>query len=172
MVLQVAGVRQGYRVRKRPGDLVALCSSLDLRFQKREANDIARVAQVLAFARGKGCLTQALLDYFGETRGECGHCCRCEDEPVQPIPAREPRPIEGIGRDQLESLRQDGNGALDTPRQLARFLCGISSPATTKAKMRGHSLFGVLEPVPFSEVLEFVEPLDSAPGSRKRIRVH
>jgi ATP-dependent DNA helicase RecQ len=43
--------------------------------------------------------------------------------------------------------------ALATPRQRARFLCGLSSPATTKAKLSHHALFGVLAEQRFADVL-------------------
>ena len=42
---------------------------------------------------------------------------------------------------------------LGEPRQQARFLCGLSSPAVTSARLSRHALFGALEPYPFSEVL-------------------
>lgn len=157
VVLQVAGVRQGYRVRNRPEDLAALCARLNDRFQKREENDIARIALVLALARHEGCLTQFLLNYFGEEHDECGHCCRCEGVRAQAILIGEQRPLDGIGGNQLHQLREKGDGSLDSPRQLARFLCGISSPATARAKMRGHPLFGVFDSVPFRGVLSFAE---------------
>ncbi|WP_254053747.1 RecQ family zinc-binding domain-containing protein [Singulisphaera sp. GP187] len=35
--------------------------------------------EVLEFAQEGGCLTRALLSYFGEELEEdCGHCNRCE----------------------------------------------------------------------------------------------
>jgi len=52
---------------------------------------------------------------------------------------------------------------LATPRQLARFLCGINSPATTRAKVNGKSklkedaAFGLLQDVPFTAVLDAVK---------------
>jgi ATP-dependent DNA helicase RecQ len=57
----------------------------------------------------------------------------------------------------LRKLRAEKHAALATPRQLARFLCGLSSPATTRAKLRKHADFGLMESTPFSEVLAFVE---------------
>ena len=43
--------------------------------------------------------------------------------------------------------------ALGAPRQLARFLCGISSPATTRAKLTREPLFGSLSDYGFRDVL-------------------
>ncbi len=43
--------------------------------------------------------------------------------------------------------------ALRSPRQLARFLCGISSPSTTRGKLRTRAEFGQWQQVPFADVL-------------------
>jgi ATP-dependent DNA helicase RecQ len=155
--LQVSGIRQGYRRREQPSDTTSLCEMLNERFQRREENDIARVRRVLEFAEHDGCLVSSLLHYFGEERGECGHCARCHKQPAQPLaPAKRP-PLSAVAPDHLRQLWKEENTALATPRQRTRFLCGLSSPATSRAKLRNHPLFGALESVPFHEVLTFVK---------------
>jgi ATP-dependent DNA helicase RecQ len=59
----------------------------------------------------------------------------------------------------LRSLRSAHRQALGEPRQLARFLCGISSPALTRAKLSRHALNGALEEWGFVEVLRWCESL-------------
>ena len=44
-------------------------------------------------------------------------------------------------------------GLQRAPRQQARFLCGLTSPALTKAKLSKHALFGTLESQRFLDVL-------------------
>jgi ATP-dependent DNA helicase RecQ len=39
---------------------------------------------------------------------------------------------------------------------LARFLCGIASPAVTRAKLGRHPDFGALGEIPFRKILEMV----------------
>ena len=157
LVLQASGVRQGYRVLQASGDRGMLCKTLSARFAQREEHDIARVRRMLQWAEHDGCLTKYLLDYFGETRGDCGHCARCEGVPARPLPpARYASPGEAEA-DPLRHLRAERHDALAAPRQLARFLCGIASPATTRAKLRAHGMFGRFQSVPFQEVLAFVE---------------
>ncbi|MDK1022200.1 MAG: ATP-dependent DNA helicase RecQ [Candidatus Hydrogenedentes bacterium] len=156
--LQASGLRERYRVREFPRDMNGLCDALTDRFQRREENDIARIRQVVEFVQHDGCLTRRLLAYFGEEREDCGHCCRCEGLRVQDLPAARRGSIGSVPTDQLQRLREDdvvatAQGALDTSRQLARFLCGLSSPATSRARLRGHPLFGALEGVPFHEVV-------------------
>jgi ATP-dependent DNA helicase RecQ len=50
-------------------------------------------------------------------------------------------------------LRAANAPALREPRQAARFLCGLSSPATTKAKLSRHEFFGMFEEYRFADVL-------------------
>ena len=157
LILQAAGVRQGYRVREIPAEQGRLCATLNERFEKREENDIARIRAVVEFAEHDGCITRHLLAYFGEERGDCGHCCRCEGVHAQPAPPAHHPPLGDVQPAQLKQLAKEGTGALTTPLQLTRFLCGISSPATTRAKMRVHPLFGVFESIPFQEVMAYVK---------------
>ncbi|MEZ5432806.1 MAG: hypothetical protein R3F31_16900 [Verrucomicrobiales bacterium] len=49
------------------------------------------------------------------------------------------------------------HAALRQPRQLARFLCGLTSPATTRARLGRHDLFGSLHEVAFQDVLAQLE---------------
>jgi len=157
LILEATGARQTFRRLTLPTDLPGLREKLAARFQQREDHDIIRVRKVLEYAGHPGCLTQFLLAYFGEQRGDCGHCSRCAGEIAQPL-----NPVNSIdlGREQflqLESLRSEGNNALLLPRQVARFLCGIASPASTRAKLRQHAMFGAFDTTPFHEVLQFVE---------------
>ena len=151
--LQVAGVRLGYRLCEYPEDMGALCDDLENRFRKREENDIKRIHSVLDFAQHEGCLTRVLLGYFGEDHGECGHCCRCEGFDALRIPPADHRPPFELPVEKMRRAVAEAGGALDTPRQQARFLCGLSSPATTRAKLKSHPLFGHFDSAPFQRVL-------------------
>jgi ATP-dependent DNA helicase RecQ len=158
LTLQVSGLRQGYRRLRVPVDMDAFIATLNERFQNRESNDIERIERVLGFAQHKDCLTQHLLGYFGEQRDVCGHCCRCQGlEPVALDSAEAPRfSAEDAAR--IGELIAAGHASIGSPRQLARFLCGITSPATTRAKLRQVSgLFGAYALSPFKAVLAFVQ---------------
>jgi ATP-dependent DNA helicase RecQ len=61
-------------------------------------------------------------------------------------------PADGWKR-QLHDLLAERNAALASPRQVARFLCGLASPATTRAKLRAHPMYGLLGATPFHDVL-------------------
>jgi len=152
--LRVAGVRQGYRMLQRPQEPQALTARMEEQFRVREQRDIQRLQQVCDWAEGKGCYQQALVSYFGERLPEpCGQCSHCKGE-HWPMTARHRRvPDTAV----IQAVRQEGHGALATPRQLARFLCGISSPRASRARLGRHSAFAALINAPFADVLAACE---------------
>jgi ATP-dependent DNA helicase RecQ len=156
-VVEAAGLREGYRLRSRPNDLAELTEALARRFARREEQDLARTARVQQYAVQPGCLTRHLLDYFGEVHDDCGHCSRCAGVASEALPPPSYRPLSETDAGRVRQLTAEGHTALGTPRQLARFLCGLSSPATTRAKLRQHALFGAFDSVPFLDVLRLVE---------------
>ena len=160
LIVEAAGVRQGYRIVSRPESLPELSERLSRRFQHREQQDIARVRRMLAYAESKGCLTRHLLDYFGESHADCGHCGHCEGQPPHPLAPACYTPPGEEAKIQLRGLAAEHHKALGSPRQLTRFLCGLSSPATTRSKLRRHPMFGVFVSVPFHEVLALVDGKD------------
>ena len=152
--LRVAGVRQGYRMLQRPQEPQALTARMEEQFRVREQRDIQRLQKVCDWAEGKGCYQQALVSYFGERLPEpCGQCSHCKGE-HWPMTARHRRVPDAAV---IQAVRQEGHGALATPRQLARFLCGISSPRASRARLGRHSAFAALIDAPFADVLAACE---------------
>jgi ATP-dependent DNA helicase RecQ len=104
-----------------------------------------------------GCQTNALARHFGEQREEpCGHCGWCLRGKSELSPRKSASINEDIWREACE-LQQARPKALTSPRLLARFLCGITSPRLSHGKLSGHTLFGSLEKVPFGDVLSKAE---------------
>jgi len=128
------------------------------RFVTREENEITRLRRVLQLVTHDGCQVNELVGYFGEVRdAPCGHCTFCLTGKRQVLPpATEPPPLDDAVLEQAMQLQEQYPDALGSDRQLARFLCGLSSPALTKAKITKHVLFGALESRPFGEVLDAV----------------
>jgi ATP-dependent DNA helicase RecQ len=157
LVVQATGVRLGFRRVRKPSNERELVETLVERFNQREEQDVARVAQVVSFAEHPGCLTGYLLDYFGEMRDRCGHCDRCQGVETASLPRAANRALGRADAQAIHQLCSERHTSLVAPRQMTRFLCGIASPATTKAKLRQHNQFGRLEGVPFRQVLEYVE---------------
>ena len=157
--LQVAGARQGYRMLRRDADLKQLAQTMVDRFSHREKRDIERLANVLEYVSANTCRTAYLLHYFGEPLDSpCGHCDVCLNQFAGPLPPTNSRDLETRERDAIQSLKTEHHPALSTPRQMARFLCGLNSPATTRAKLRSHPAFALLEDIPFADILAELKP--------------
>jgi len=153
--LRAADVRQRYSRLREIEDVPALAAELAGRFARREALELARMKRVLDLVALDGCQVNALVEYFGERReAPCGHCSWCQhgQRTLPPLPT--PKPLKDVPG--LAALRAEHPAALGHPRQAARFLCGLSSPAVSRAKLGKHPLFGALEDRPFLDVLAFV----------------
>jgi len=141
-------------------DIATLTATLVERFESRESGEVERLHKVIELCASSRCLPQQLVDFFSEVVDPCGHCnvCTGEHESGDLLAARR----GSISLDDAEAIRQihdEAHVALRQPRQLAKFLCGLSSPATTRAKLHRHDSFGLLGEVPFLEVLGHVEEL-------------
>jgi ATP-dependent DNA helicase RecQ len=159
LTVQATGSRLGYRLLKPDFDRPALLATLNTRFVEREARDVGRVRAMLDFAREPGCLTARLTRHFGETipGDACGHCGPCLGEIPEPRPEPPRRSFDSERRAIVKELKAEGHAALATPRQLARFLCGLASPATSKAKLAKDPRFGALADFPFARVLKLAQ---------------
>ena len=136
-------------------------------FAERERRDVERLNEVLTFAQHRGCLTRWLMHYFGEEMAaDCGTCTSCKehekggtDESPREIPQSEPPPITVQHVAAIRELIDERHAALHNSRQLARFLCGLTSPATTRARLGRHESYGLLERIPFGDVLAQTETM-------------
>ena len=163
-VLEASDVRHRFTRSASAPDLEQLVAELRARFERREANEVERIAQVLRLVHTPTCLSNALVAHFGELReAPCGHCSRCQApslsahadatraEPARPESANAPT----LDRAELRALATTHAQALGEARQLARFLCGLTSPATSRARLSRHALFGSLAERRFEQVLAF-----------------
>jgi ATP-dependent DNA helicase RecQ len=154
--LQPAELRQRYTVLARPASDEEVLDRLLERFARREEGETKRIQDVLALVTHDGCQVSALVGYFGEVRTEpCGHCSHCLTGRAQQLPpsALKP-PIDTlVEAEALAELRSGHPEALGAPRQQARFLAGITSPATTRARLTRDPLFGALAERRFTEIL-------------------
>jgi ATP-dependent DNA helicase RecQ len=158
LTLKVAQSRQAYRRLKPLVDGQTIAAKLHARFSEREVRDVARVSALLKMAEYPGCWSRYLASYFGDSPApDCGHCGWCLWQRPGPLPPPTHPPMGLVERQLVHELQQMRYPALATPRQVTRFLCGLSSPATSKAKLTKLPTFGRLDAVPFGEVLMFVE---------------
>ena len=158
--LKVADVRQRYTRGDEDADPAALAFDLDSRFLRREQAEAARLKRVLDLVTFTGCQTNALVGYFGEERKEpCGHCgfCLTGRAVVLPPPEATQTPEELLDLPAWKTLLSQQPDALGEARQQARFLCGLTSPASGRARLGRHPLFGALESLRFTDVLAWCE---------------
>lgn len=157
--LTVANLRQGYKNNQRiksPEQFDALCKHLDILFSERETRDIKRIHNVLVFANNPACLSQQLMQYFGEASAlPCGICNHCREPITAPVTLPTVVPLNPAQQNIIDSLKQEMHAELAQPRQLARFLCGLPSPATNRSVLKSHPAFGILGDTPFATVLQY-----------------
>ena len=141
-------------------DVDAVTDDLAARFHQSESAEIARIAMVAELVSRDGCQTGYLLSYFGEHRdAPCGHCTWCETRRASAFPPLPPlHPIEArIDVHAFRGVCAAHPAVLGTARRQARFLCGLTSPAFTAAKLSRHALFGAVEDRRFADVLAWCE---------------
>ncbi len=162
IILEISGVRHGYRILQKEFDLKRLTTELVEKFQEREQADLTRLNQVLDISAHRSCLTNYLTKHFGEKLEEpCGHCDRCRGVPAKKINRSKLRRATDEEFRSVKELSDEKHAALTTPRQLARFLCGMASPAANRARLTRHPSFGLLTELPFTEVLIISEAVNS-----------
>jgi ATP-dependent DNA helicase RecQ len=160
--LKAADARQRFTLLARPDSFDELVARLAERFERRERAETGRIQRVLDLVAQDGCQVNALVAYFGEQRMQpCGHCTFCLTGVPQRLPPRDPEPALDAQLDpaRLRQLRAAHPDALATPRQLARFLCGISSPAAARAKLTREPLFAAAAERRFAAVLRWCDAL-------------
>ena len=158
--LQTSGVRHRYLLRVQPRDLDELAASLHRKTLEREGRDIGRLEQVLALVTEAGCLVSRLGSHFGEPLDHnCGHCSACLGHPLGELPPRHLPEIPEEAWEQALALAAEQPGILSEPRALTRFLCGLTSPALSGARLTSHRLFGCCGEIPFPAVLDRVSKI-------------
>ena len=159
--VRASEVQTPYRRLPNNLDPKEVAAELIQRFNRREAQEILRLKRVMELVEHEGCQVNALVGYFGESREEpCGHCTVCLTEARQQLPPPTMHAIE-LKETEVEELLQKLPPELRAPRQLAKILCGLSSPSFTKLKLTKEKLYGALEQHRFADVVAWCERLGS-----------
>lgn len=153
LAVKPSGLRLRYRVTQRIVDPKILAEQLIDNVNQRERNELQRLQQVLDFVSIDACQVNFLSAYFDKPLAtDCGHCSYCLQQTVTSFEKSVAIIDESIWADLLH-LRQQKASVLTEARLFARFCCGVTSPALTKAKLSSHALFGVLAEIPFTQIL-------------------
>jgi ATP-dependent DNA helicase RecQ len=157
--LKLSDVLNRYRRLRMPTDPDELAATLHRRTLEREEREIRRLRQVVELATHDGCQVSRLGEHFGEPLDKpCGHCSWClgTKKPMK-LPPRPQVVLDPNVLHQARALRRHHPEALGEPRQLARFLCRLSSPRLVANKLTRHPLYGSLDVAPFPQVLAWAE---------------
>ncbi len=154
-----------YRVNTLPSAVPNLVTELHKLFQLKQESEVKRIANMIGFFESKACLSYQLAQYFDDTHApkKCGHCSACRDQSVIL-----PHSISQYDIDQqlitqwlhpYISAHHIETGQAPSVESQTRFLCGISTPITTKLKARKMAGFSAFEKLPFKQVLHNIQLL-------------
>ena len=148
-----------YRIKQDPEQLSDLVDEVLEVFREHAQHDLDRIDAVFKMATSRKCIAASLVGYFGEKLTEpCGRCASClgKSRPRK-LPVH---PAEEVTLDELEqiqSLIKEKRSALSSPQRLARFLCGIYSPAMMRYRLYGHKHWSMLSRLSYEDVLGYAK---------------
>ena len=155
ITLKTEKARRRYRFVDSPDDKQLLIQKLIDKFNHSEENNIERVQYLARISASGQCLVRSILKYFGEELGhDCGHCSSCDGAGAQ-IFTRQSGVITNSQAALIHNLVVESHEALATPRKLARYLAGMTSPKATRERLTRRPEFGLLGAIPFNDILEF-----------------
>ncbi|BDS06653.1 ATP-dependent DNA helicase RecQ [Oceaniferula spumae] len=143
-----------YRISKEPQNLNELADEMLEVFQDHARNDIERIDSVFKMALSRRCLAVSLVGYFGEKLTKpCGHCASClgKSRPRK-LPLSSTREVTMDELEIIQRLVAEKRAPLSSPQRLARFLCGIYSPAMMRYRLYQHNHWGMLARHSFDDV--------------------
>jgi len=167
LTLKLSAPRSLFKIKKARNtyDLPKVITELQHTFAQREQGDLQRLNQVIDYVQHPRCLSQYLLHYFGEKDTQpCGTCTSCQQaaelgKAIKNLRSKRRLPlsvepdIQAEDLERIQLLLKENHQALRTPKQLARFLAGLKSPALRKHKLYQHSLYGVWQDRLFTSIL-------------------
>ena len=150
-----------YKILKTPESIPALSSEVMTVFEQHAQHDMDRIDAVFKWALSKRCLASSLVGYFGEKLAEpCGHCASCVGKYR---PRKLPLPdVEEVSLEEMEKVQEviaERRAALSSPARLARFLCGIYSPAMSLYRLYQRPQWGMLARLPYDDVLSLTKAM-------------
>ncbi len=154
MELQVSGLVHGYKKLKPISDIAEWTSELHQYVVDREIGELARLNELFTLMASQKCKHGLLGEHFGQPLQEpCGTCSSCQGLSHDMLPPE----YSQVGDSAITAVqrlaRENPQILCDIPSQ-AKFLCGMSSPKMTRARLSRDPMFGCCELVPFDVVLE------------------
>lgn len=156
MELRTSGLVHGYRKLKEMPS--SLATELFERTSGREIAEIDRINQVFELAKATECQAAIISSHFGQPLDQgCGVCTFCSGEEALDLNSSQDGSVSEVQRTEICNLRRINPDVLNSPRVMARFLCGLSSPILTRARLSRHEKFGSMSDVPFGVLMDALE---------------
>lgn len=157
--LEAAQMTEVFEVTSTTFDVDALADDLFALFSKKEAVEVARIAEMVSLFESDVCLSKRLAEYFGETVSwdKCGHCSVCASGSVA---LKKSLSIASLDTYSYHLLVDDFVNKMNekvTADLITRFLCGIAVPRFTSTKAKQLKSFGVLERYRYQDVKRWVD---------------
>ena len=138
-------------------NLEEIADSLFDLFVKREQFEIERIQQMIRFFETSPCLSAGLSKYYGEKlNATCGFCSSCRSRTPLPFKGEYENQLVQLDYNELTSELLETMDPPITPWQITRFLCGITTPRTAKARVGRLDHYGFLSTTPYKDVLDWV----------------
>ncbi len=160
--VKVAGVRNRYTILKQPETAEILANELSVDALERQEREIQRLQQVVDWIGLAQCQTSALCERFDQPlEKDCGHCGYCENGCGVVLNELANKAVASAVIEAARELQSEKPEVLATNTDVARVLCGLSSPAISKAKLAKHDLFGSCSEIAFATVLARLQNSES-----------
>ena len=156
--LETSGLVFGYRKLQPVQDVATLSNELNDYLQQRERGEIQRIDQIFSLLSSKHCQNQILSSHFGQNLPKpCGHCGACLGRAMVNMPVPQYPQLGDSAKTAVNRLAKLHPDLLGSVRNRARFLCGLSSPKLTRARLTRDSAFGCCSCIPYQSVLDALQ---------------
>ncbi len=159
--LQVSGLVFGYRKAAPITDIDALTDQLHAYLDEREKGEVNRLDELIELLVADECQSALLSEHFGQKLDQpCGKCSACTGESLGGVfPEADYGQVGDSAIRAASTLVNTEKFAelLASPRDVARFLCGMNSPRMIRKRLTREAAYGCCSNLPFRDVLAVVE---------------
>ena len=155
VAIKQTGRLDHFTLKNAPEDKTTLIQQLAESFVAHNESSVKRLDAVLSAATTRSCIPARLVKYFGEALPQnCGKCSSCLGQKrARKLPSS---PLSTLSLEDTEAISnayQEHKAVLSTPSRLARFCCGILTPALRRARLYSHVSYGKFDHIPYAELI-------------------